>query len=176
MQWGGSVVVTQNDSEVEAIGLVTAALAPLEPDQATRVLRWATERFGVAMSEDPAMQDPAEAGDQEDGKPEFPDFGSLYHRADPSTDAERALVGGYWVQNVRDTNPFTSYEVNKELKNLGFPVVNIARAFSTLLDGSPRLAMQVSKSSKAKQARKTYRLTDAGLREAERMLSAQAAD
>ena len=163
-----------NDPEIEAIGRVSAALEPLEPEEATRVLRWATERFGVAMSEEPRQRAGGESVGEEDTEVEFPDFGALYHRANPGTDAERALVGGYWVQRIREVNPFTSYEVNKELKNLGFPVVNIARAFSTLLEGSPRLAMQVSKSSKVKQARKTYRLTDEGLREAERMLSAEA--
>jgi DNA-binding PadR family transcriptional regulator len=50
-------------------------------------------------------------------------------------------------------------------------VSNITTALSSLIERKPQLVIQTRKSGNSKQARKRYRLTDAGIRAVERMIS-----
>jgi hypothetical protein len=61
--------------------------------------------------------------------------------------------------------------VNKELKLLGEGVPNITMAVDALRSQKPALAVQLQKSGKTRQARKTYKLTVAGIKEVERMIN-----
>jgi len=63
--------------------------------------------------------------------------------------------------------------VSTELKNLGHGVANITRAFNDLKARRPALAIQVQKSGRAKQARKKYKITEAGLTKVRKMLLGQ---
>jgi hypothetical protein len=63
--------------------------------------------------------------------------------------------------------------VNKHLKHLGHPVSNITRAIDTMIDQTPRLILQTSKSGRAKQARKRYKVTRQGVKHVLAMLNQQ---
>ena len=95
----------------------------------------------------------------------------FYDAANPSTDAERALVIGYWKQKVEGQDEISSQGINNELKNLGYGVSNITRAMSDLIQRNPSLVRQVSKSGSSQQATKTYKLTQSGIRTVEEMIS-----
>lgn len=152
------------------------ALDPLEPDATKRVLTWAADRFAVDLSPADSDSAPTDDGNQggEDQQPDpqqFDDFADLYYKADPSTHQERVLVGGYWFQVVQGANELTSRAINKELKNVGWKVPNITRAFRRLEQRKdPSLAMQVRKTGSSQQARKIYRLTKPGVQYVEQML------
>jgi hypothetical protein len=90
------------------------------------------------------------------------DLASLCDLARPDTDAERALVAGYWLQCTQGQTEFTAQAVNDELKNLGHGVSNITNAFSSLKDQKPALVIQVRKDGTSQQARKKYRVTAEG--------------
>ncbi len=64
-------------------------------------------------------------------------------------------------------------DVNAELKNVGDALSNVTVAFETLKSLKPALVMQMAKSGKSQQARKTYKLTVVGIRAAEEMLARQ---
>ncbi|MCA1694400.1 MAG: hypothetical protein LC749_06575 [Actinobacteria bacterium] len=81
----------------------------------------------------------------------------------PTTDIDRALTGGYWFQVVKASPCFQAQQVNNVLKDVGHGVENIARALTNLQERSPALVRQLSKSGRTKQARKTYKLTTAGV-------------
>ncbi len=102
---------------------------------------------------------------------QFADLAALYHAANPRTEAERALVGGYWFQVFKAGPDFGSGEVNKELTQLGFRVTNITRALTELISLRPALVIQIRKSSKAQQAHKRYRVTDQGARRVQQMVA-----
>lgn len=58
---------------------------------------------------------------------------------------------------------FASQAVNKELQNLGHALSNVTDAFKQLQNKKPALAIQVKKSGRSQQARKQYKLTQAGI-------------
>jgi hypothetical protein len=167
--------------EIEAMGKIEAAVADLEPDEVERVVAWmiayATGRLGAAVSlpngggrtgrESEGMR-----GERADGEPrEFERIGDLMDEANPTSGAHYVLVAAYWLQEVQGNENVTGFQVNNELKNLGNGVSNITEAFDTLKNQRPALARQIAKSGPAKQARKRYRLTEAGIRRVEQMIA-----
>ncbi len=161
------------DSELEAMEKLTEALTSLDPEIRMRVLRWAADRFGLAVRA-PATSQPQAISASSAREDEFPDFAALYDTANPQSEAERALVAGYWVQEVRGMGDWDSQAANAELKNLGHQVSNITRALGENIDSKPRLIIQTHKSGSSRQARKKYRLTIEGIRKIRQMLSRSA--
>lgn len=171
------------DDELNAMGAVAEALAPLEPNVALRVVRWAYERAkekvlgGVGGSGGPPKSVPplgdASGGSEETDKKQFADLPALYDAASPSTESERALVVGYWFQVVEKNDGFYSYSVNTRLKHMGYQIGNITRAFDSLMSESPRLVIQLGKGD-TRQARKKLRLTTEGIRKVESMIQQRA--
>lgn len=76
---------------------------------------------------------------------------------------EKAIVMGYWFQICSGQPDFGAQEVNTHLKHLGFHVKNITDAFTTAMSRRPALVIQMQKSGNSRQARKTYKLTHAGI-------------
>jgi len=148
--------IMSEDPELAAMATVKKAIEGLEGDEIKkRVLLWAMDRFKISTQ--PKKND-------NDGDASFTTFADLYDAASPKTDADRALVGGYWLQKEKGLEVFNSGNVNKELKDLGHGASNITKAFNFLIGQSPRLAMQVRKSGSSRQARKEYKLTREGLK------------
>src|SRR5687767_2026477 len=114
--------------EVGAIGMVKDALEPLTPDERLRVMRWAGERYGTQLA--PAARDTKRPTHPQldPAVTEVDDPGEFYAQASPETDADRALVIAYWVQEVEKKGEFDSQTVNAKLKNLGHGIGNITRA------------------------------------------------
>lgn len=171
----------EEDPEIKAISAVAAALTDLEDEGARlRVMTWAATRFApsVRVQEERADEEDDQLDDNEDGTTEtseFIDFADLFHRSNPRTDPERALVGGYWEQIVEGKSDFQAMPVNSALKQLGRPIGNITDALGSLQNRRPSLVRQVQKSGRAKQARKKYRLTHEGISTVERMLRGESA-
>lgn len=164
------------DAEIKAIQALVAALKDLEPDVRARVLGWAAERYGVGIAPRRKTAASPEAAPTPSEEPDrqFGSFAELHDRANPKTEAMRALVGGYWFQAQQHQADFTGQQVNDELKQLGHPLSNVTVAFRQLQKRSPVLARQVQKSGKTKQARKRYKLTEAGITRVEAMLRGEA--
>jgi hypothetical protein len=98
------------------------------------------------------------------GVGKYDDIGDFFDSANPQTESEKVLIVAYWVQVVEGAADFESFPVNQQLKNLGHPVSNITRALDTMIKQSPRLIIQTSKSGRAKQARKRYKITREGIK------------
>jgi hypothetical protein len=162
------------NAELEAMGKMAAIVEPLEPDARTRAVSWIVQHFGIEIGRVPfgkrtgAPDTPARAVPLD-----FDTLADLFHAARPRTDREKALVAAYWIQQSKGTAQFASQEVNSELKHLGFGVSNITDALSQLMNEKPSYVIQLKKSGSSKQARKTYKVTDAGNRKVEEMLSEQ---
>jgi hypothetical protein len=162
------------DPEIEAIGLITTALGQLEDEQArARVLRYANERFGAGDPEPrrpqnrpPVLVQPGVSTGlppADTAEPNFPEFVDLFDAANPATDVDRALVAAYWLQCSTKQTSWTGLEVNNLLKNLGHGLGNVTTAMNNSQKQKPALVRQMTKSGKARQARKTYKLTTAGV-------------
>ena len=114
---------TNPKAELTAMQAVADAIAGLDATVAERVLRWALESHGIASAR---KESPAGQGAENNGSaPRFESLAELHDAASPETDADRALVGGYWFQFIENQPDFGSQQVNTALKNLGHPVANI---------------------------------------------------
>jgi len=170
------------DPEVTAISKVNDALMPLEPAVRQRVLHWAALRFEVTLPKGkPAVgkgdDDDTDDQQESEGAPNsgaaertFSDFASLYDAANPRTDAERALIAGYWLQVSQNKQDFDAFNANKELRNLGHPLTNVTASLSELIYHKPRYVIQTRKEGTSKQARKKYKVTNEGIKRVKQML------
>ena len=164
--------------EIGAMQKVAEAVKDLDAEATGRVLRWAAERYGVAAAPAPRKGHAAVAGGAgATAEPEaatFETLAELCSAASPKTDADRALLAGYWLQTAESQSEFTSQAVNSELKHLGHPVSNITSAFEQLKSQRPALVVQLKKSGTTKQARKTFKLTVSGINAVNQMIGADA--
>ncbi len=168
------------DGEFSAMQSVYSALEQLEADARERVLGYVSSRLGITTTpkktgegdKAPALgvedEHVEEEALEQDAK--FGSFAELYDATQPKSQPEKALVGGYWLQVCQGLDSFDSFSINKELKNLGEGVTNITSALDSLKTQKPALCLQLKKSGKSRQARKTYKVTVAGIKEAEAMI------
>lgn len=163
------------DDEINAMGKIAAALGPLDEPTRARVLQWASSRFRSASGPAPvnhANDSPTTPGDTQ----RFETFAELFEVARPTTEREKALIAAYWEQVGQGEASFGSQTLNDALKHLGHGVGNITDALSALKDERPALVLQLKKSGSSKQARKTYKLTQEGVRRVQAMLQRDASD
>src|SRR5882672_1534898 len=146
-------------AEIAAMGKVAAALAEVDLDSARRILRWATERFGLSVS---AVRVATQVPSHE-AAPVVEDLGEVFATAAPKDGPEKALTVGYWLQVVKGLEDLEGQTVNSELKNLGHGLPNITATMSLLMNQQPALVIQTRKIGSSKQGRKRYRLTAAGI-------------
>jgi len=165
-------------SEIDAMKAVADALKNLQKDAVGRVLRWAAEVHHIspqnapqAVSQNRSVSAPTAEMATAKGPTEFDDLAEFYSAIGPSSDAEKALVVGYWIQFREGQPDLETQSVNTELKHLGYGIGNITRAFDTLTKTRPQLVIQTRKSGTSQQARKKFKLTFEGKRQVESMLA-----
>lgn len=166
------------DGEFEAIRTIYAALEPLEDDARTRVVNYIIARLDIATEGEPD----ADADDvQSDSElflakeqtqaPKYSTFAELFDATQPTSNANKALVAAYWLQVCQGQDDFDGQSANTELKQLGEGVANITVAMNNLRGQKPALVIQLRKSGKSQQARKTYKVTVPGIRAVEAMVN-----
>jgi hypothetical protein len=162
-------VVMTMDPEVQAMSKIAEALADLEEPARERVLRWAKARY--TASGNVVSTEEAKTKAEEADTIEFDHLSELFDAVEPSTEFEKVLVASYWFQEIKGQPYVRSLTVNKALKQLGHGIGNITREFTRLQDEKPSLIIQVQKKGSTKQARKQYKVTAAGKRRIENMVS-----
>ena len=169
------------DLELEAIRTVTAVLKKLQDEQVrVRVLDYANARFGGPGQESRRSQGALQVAEQavggsrssraENGEKNFAAFDDLFDKANPETNVDKSLVAGYWLQCCIKQPSWTGQQANNLLKEMGHAVGNITTATNSAQKQKPALVRQISKTGKAQQGRKTYKLTTAGVARVRGML------
>jgi len=162
---------------------VASALAELESDAQSRVLRWAADRYGADIGKTQGGtarhrrhedDDSDEITDEEitAEDPTFDHFADLFNACQPKTGEDKALVAAYWFQSVQGQATWQSARLQTELKNMGHAIPNITESLSLAIKRKPARVLQVAKSGSSKQARKTYKLTHEGLVYVQGMMAA----
>jgi len=166
--------------EVAAIAAVNKALSGLT-DQAARdrVIGWARSAHGSASSSDDEKQvrgREAKDGGKQVGDASAPsaDLHELMEQADPVTKEDRVLVASFWVQQNESAEGFGSQRVNTLLNDMGHKDSAINKTFAALMQTQPALVRQTHRSGKTIQARKTYRVTDAGKKRVAALIAGKA--
>lgn len=146
-------------TELEAMAKIDQLMRSLSSEERSRVISWLTHKYGshssvTRISDSDLANDP-------NGK-RFSTFAEAFDTFNPQNLAERALIGLWWVDQASDDANHPSQPINNELKNAGYPIKNITDALSASMSQQPKYVLQTRKSGSSKQARKLYRLTDAG--------------
>jgi hypothetical protein len=168
--------MSTDDLEFMAIQSVVKSLNDLEPEARNRVMAYVLSRFEILPPERSSaktariVQDFSGTDDKEHVD-SFSSLAELHDAAQPSTNAEKALVAGYWLQVCEGGETFDSQSANTALKNLGDGLANVTAAIDSLKNQKPALALQLRKSGRSQQARKTYKITTAGIKAVENMIS-----
>ena len=160
------------DKQTAAIMKVVDALASLDEDDRRPVLAYLNMRFGgIAPAPLPTTPPPPPSQVGVGAAPGFQSFPDLYHAANPETESEKALIGGYWLQCCQGQDSFDSFNINSLLKDMGYSVSNITRAIDALMAQDPKPVMQLKKSGTSRQARKSFKLTTTGIKRVAEMLA-----
>ena len=165
--------MTETDNEIQAMGTIAGIIDGLQEDQRGRVIRYIVERFNLSGPSKTArtLSEGSQSDNQADVLAEYADFASLVDATNPETDPMRALVAGYWLQVCKGAASFDAQSANTDLKHLGHASSNITSAFGALISQKPALVLQLRKSGNTKQARKLYKVTEAGIRKVKQMIS-----
>lgn len=165
------------NAEFEAIKTVHGALEPLDDDARSRVVKYiisllAIDAHAQALTDEPIADEEAEAtaGKAAEGALTYQAFAELYAAANPTTNGDKALVAGYWLQICQSGESFTAQSANKELTHLGNKIGNITAAFDNLRKAKPALILQLKKSGSSQQARKTYKVSHPGVQRVKEMV------
>lgn len=168
-------------SELHAMVQIEGALKGLQDDERVRVLQWAVSRFGVQIAAPAGLGSSDKSGgssagaanavEASPGSPQYEDLATFYDAASPHSDAEKALVGSYWVQVHEGSADVDSQTINTQLKHLGHGIGNVTRAFESLKSQKPALMVQLRKEGSTQQARKRFKVTSEGKKAVERMLA-----
>lgn len=167
-----------DDKQITAMQKVVEALSGLDEADLRVVLGFVGMRYGGIKAPPPHMP----GGNPQGGAPNngngggpsagtYNTFPDLYHAASPETESDKALVAGYWIQVCQQKDGFESFAANSVLKDMGYTISNITRAFDALMAQDPKYVMQIKKTGTSRQARKVYKLTQAGLKRVGEMLN-----
>ena len=174
-----SVTEFAADVEFAAMRSVFEALEPLEANSRQRVLEYIAARLEIHPVRDArssSLGGSEEAREQPDlresstSQRNFATLAELHDAANPQSINERVLVTAYWLQIIEGGEHFVSYSVNRALKDLGHGVPNITGALDALRQEKPAMVLQLKKAGKTRQARKTYKITSAGVVAVEEMI------
>ncbi len=159
------------DPEIAAMAALAAALDPLPEEARARALSWARSRYGsTSGSAIPPAARVDEAGRYR-ALDSFPTLGELMGACSPDSDDRRALLAAAFISHGSEGGTFTGAQVNGGLKHLGHRVDNITRVLDALIAQRPAMVVQLRKSGASRQARKLYKVTDAGLQEVQRLIA-----
>jgi hypothetical protein len=159
--------------EFDAIQSVYKALEPLDAEGRQRVINYIVSLLGLdsIVSEPEELQvDATQSTNQNVVGLKFDSLADLYDAANPTTNAEKALVVASWLQESIGHDSFSSQAINTELKHLGHGIANITNALEQLKEMKPAHIQQLRKSGSSQQARKTYKVTLAGIRAVKTMV------
>jgi hypothetical protein len=162
------------DDELEVLAICSGALDRLDEEKLPRALTYLVSRYAKDLPITLGGKTADQRGTSDDlGKSSgvsSETLAELFDAANPKSEKEKALVAAYWVQFSEGEAEFQSQIVNAKLRDLGHQIKNITDAFSQLQDEKPARLVQLKKSGSSKQARKTYKVTEAGRRSVDAML------
>lgn len=169
-------------AELDAMKSVHKILKALPGDAQARVNAWVAGKLGIAaVPAAPAaarvVQVPPGAVAAAAPPPgNFEDIGALIDAADPQHEWQRALLSAYWLTEHENVSEITGQQINGALKPLGLDVGHITSCCNRLVEKTkekPKYLYQHSKSSGKTKPRRVYKITSAGKKFVQGMLSGE---
>ena len=178
--------------ELAVMNEVAKLMKPLSKNEARRVIAWLAEYFDptdadVVMGDAdyeatpltitiaeaaPATQDAIDGDFAQEGAAEDPEadaeaedpntFQAFYGKVAPKTVIQKALTAAYWLETQDGLYSWRSHDITKILGSIDVKVNALSAALSIAEKKEEPLVELMSKSGDSMQARKTFRLTEAG--------------
>jgi hypothetical protein len=164
------------DPELAAMQKIADLLTDLDTEARQRVISWAADKFSLSLPRNQSFASPIiDLADKEPAgqKGAFKDFAEFFHALDPKDYGERALAAAFWLSLENDGEAFGAQAANNLLKNTGYQVANITDSLSQNIREKPALVIQIKKSGSSRQARKLYKITDAGRRKIKSLIGSE---
>lgn len=165
----------EQDPEIKVMNDAYQALNSLDDDEARlRVIQWIIRRFSLSNVMGSILGH--ELGGEGETPPDdfeitsFDTVADIFARANPTKDKDKALIVAAFLQEKYEKEDLTGSEINKELKHLGHGLKNVTDAINQLIAKKPKLMIQTRKEGSTQQARKKYKVTMEGIKEAKALL------
>ena len=171
------------DPELEALSKVNDAIKNLPEDAKIRVVAWLINKYSIYSNQPANASMPPKKLLSENGVEEkeivegdgqqiasFSSPAEFFAKCSPSKPSEKILVIAAYLQTKNSEKDLSGFEINQVLKNMGHKVENITHKMDTLMGQKPQLMIQTKKSGNSRQAKKSYRVTDAGIKEVEKLI------
>ncbi|WP_291048610.1 hypothetical protein [Hyphomonas sp.] len=160
--------------ELEAMKIAHDALAELDEDSRARVIHWLAAKYCSSPAEPPPQSQSGLRGGPEtvphpSGTSRHNTFAEFLAVTGAESDADRALVAAYWLQEVLSEEAVDTQSANTLLKDTGYPIGNVTRAFDRLKSMKPCPVVQTRKTGSTKQARKLYKVSAHGISTVKKM-------
>ncbi|MBR1830289.1 MAG: hypothetical protein IJ781_12475 [Atopobiaceae bacterium] len=164
--------MTEMLGELTVMNDVAKILATLNGDERRRVIVWLTDYFGI-LEDDLTEYDfdamPFEAPTFEEYEveeapaEEAPDtFESFYATVAPKTAIQKIVTAAHWLETKDGKESWKSFEINKLLKSIDVKVTSVSGTLGLEEKKDQPLVEVLQKSGDSMQARKTFRLSEAG--------------
>lgn len=166
--------------ELEVMNELVTVFDGLDKGELRRIIAWLEDYFDVyeeecicadAPESDENIAETAEGlpydeADNEDhlgSSSEPQDFEDLYNRVSPKTAIQKIVTAAYWLETHDEKDSWKSFEANKLLKSLGIKVSSVSGTLALESKKDIPFVELLAKSGDSMQARKTFRLSDAGV-------------
>lgn len=159
------------DDELGVMSVVYEELLKIDDEAKQRVLDWVAGKFSLRQSKN-AIGGKKILADESISIESFGSVADAFSAASPEIDRDKALIIAAFLQRNLGKDVITGYEINNELRQLGYGLNNVTDAINQMIDRKPKLMMQVKKEGKTKQARKKYKVTVEGFKAVQLMLTA----
>ncbi|MCP5104013.1 MAG: hypothetical protein GY950_11570 [bacterium] len=152
--------------------VVSEGAEAVEPPVAPPVEQPAAVPAAAEVQPEPPPAEPAppipvepEPTDVKDLK-NFDNIEDLFLSSDAKRVSDRILLAAAYVQVKKNAREVTSYEINTQLRAVGYGVTNITTLINGLLKKTPPLMIITKKDGATKQARRKFRVTEHGIKTA----------
>jgi hypothetical protein len=164
--------ISEVKRRLDEINAAVSSYDPVLKEHARDILL--REAFGSLAAKPGALAEKAPPAGVErnatDDNAQVP-FNVLIEKWTPTAQADWALLGAYYFQRILGHQNVTGYQVNKELKQHGYPASNITDSFTVNMESEPARILQTKKAGKSRQGKKQYLVTTAGIKYVEDRLS-----
>lgn len=171
------------DPKMDVLFTCYDSLRSLQVDDRKWVLAQLAGRLAQTQTPDTNIQPKAHEARKSVGKEEPADestaaqdgFAEAFAKANPQTEDKKVLFTAWFLFGRNGTREFKGYQITKALEQTGHGVNSVSVCLGRLKTQKPAMVVQVAASGNKRQSRKSYKLTDAGIRAAQ-LLSTPPAD
>ena len=169
------------DPEISAMSQVLEMFNKIEHGERKRIVEWITHRFQLGeekQTDEIKLQDTTpttvqqvdvEPIDKQDLK-QYKSLADLLEVSTAKKVVDRILVGAAYIQEKKNVEELTSFEINSQLKKAGHGIPNISIGINRVLEKVPQLIAVTQRDGNTKQSRRKFKVTEDGLKKAKSFL------